>query len=281
MECDSVIVRYAEIFLKSDYVRRSFTERLVSNISHALKSSGLEAKTHLKRHRIFLSSDRASDVAVRASKVFGVHSTSPAAEVGSDYGVLAGSVVEFAKPFLEGGGSFAVRVKKPGGGYPMSTMDLERQLGSLIQEEHGNGVDLSSPDALVGVEIHGDAAYLYTRLFDGVGGLPYGSQGLLAAEVRSPRDALAAWMMMRRGCKMLVAGDREYAGRLSYYSNPDVECIGSLDDALASGVHGVVSSDNLGSLADRPCSGVSLPVYMPLIGLDDAQIGRLMDLSGL
>ncbi len=273
MDCDTVIVRYGEIFLKSGYVRRQFTRQLVGNVRHALDSSGLEAKILTKRHRIYLKSPEADKAAKRVAEVFGVKSVSPAVEVDSDPRKLAESVVE---QFRGLDGSFAVRVRRSRD-YGRSSRELESMLGARIQEEYGNPVDLSNPDVTVGVEVKSDTAYVHTASYDGFGGLPYGTQGPLAAEVNTRRGALAAWMMMRRGCLINLLGPKEYAVKLSYYSNPGVKVYGSLEEALQCSL-GLVSP---ASVEDVSMRKKDVPVYHPLIGFDDGEVEDMLSRTRL
>jgi len=51
---DLIIVRYAEIGLKSESVRRRFERQLIENIRYALDRESIAATIQTKRGRIFL-----------------------------------------------------------------------------------------------------------------------------------------------------------------------------------------------------------------------------------
>jgi thiamine biosynthesis protein ThiI len=279
MDCDTVIVRYGEIFLKSDYVRRQFTRKLVGNIKHALHQKGLTAQVTERRHRIYLSSDRAADVSKRVSHVFGVVSASPAVNVASEPAGLTDKAVEYAGSVMAEG-SFAVKARRTKD-YPLTSKELEARLGQAIKDEHSRPVDLSDPNTLIGVEVQGGRAFLYSRTDDGVGGLPYGTQGYLAAVVEDGKGALAAWMMMRRGCSILLVGDGGYAASLSRYSNPDVQVFDGIGQALASGALGVVSAETAAELDTKWGYALGVPVYRPLVGLDSDRLTNIVSAYGL
>ncbi len=61
-------------------------------------------------------------------------------------------------------------------------------------------VDLKNPDLTIGIEII-DKGYIYTEKYEGVGGLPVGTQGkvivLLSDGIDSP---VSAYLMIKRGC---------------------------------------------------------------------------------
>jgi adenylyl- and sulfurtransferase ThiI len=94
-------------------------------------------------------------------------------------------------------------------------MDVNREVGSavfLANEDKGVKVDLTNPDVTIGVEVRGRSAFVFTDRIPGPGGLPYGSGGRLLCYLGSGRDALAAWMLMRRGCRTYLYHDDDALG---------------------------------------------------------------------
>jgi len=72
---DTTIVRYGEIFLKSEYVKRMLEERLIESIK--LKSK-VPHKIIRKRHRIYIESDDPDRAGEDIANIFGVTSASAA-----------------------------------------------------------------------------------------------------------------------------------------------------------------------------------------------------------
>jgi thiamine biosynthesis protein ThiI len=65
-------------------------------------------------------------------------------------------------------------------------------------------VDLDRPDLELHVEIREGDCYLFTEVIQGTGGLPLGVEGSLVALVSGGIDSpVAAWMMMKRGCRII------------------------------------------------------------------------------
>ena len=99
--------------------------------------------------------------------------------------------------------SFGVRVKRADKGFPMRSLELERELGAHVLERRSWSVDLKDPDVWVRVGIVNGRALVSTRRHDGFGGLPVGASGrgvvLLSGGIDSP---VAAWMMMNRGLRL-------------------------------------------------------------------------------
>ncbi|MBU0761539.1 MAG: hypothetical protein KKD39_00795 [Candidatus Altiarchaeota archaeon] len=278
MTSDSVIVRYGEIFLKSPYVRGAFTARLVSNIREKTKRH--DVKVHVGRHRIFLKTYNADAVADEVSSVFGVKSASPSYSTDSDFEMLSKKVIEVCEKLL-GANSFAVRARRSSD-YIIKSQELERRLGALIVERFGNRVDLTKPDMTVGVEIQGDNAYVFLKTLQCVGGLPYGTQAAVAAHVASRNDALACWMMMRRGCTLAYAGGVEYLEKLNDFATPKMKAYESLDEAVKlGGAHAVVVGETFENIDYTRERSYGVPVFRPLLALDKVGVERLMASSKL
>jgi len=281
MDYDTVIVRYAEIFLKSDYVRRSFSNRLADNLRDALRRQGIDGKVVLGHHRLFIKAGQGEKAAQTTSNVFGVKSASPAVRASPDFDRLTESAMAFAGERVRDG-SFAVKAKRSKD-YPLDSRQMECKLGAAIVGRYGNRVDLDNPETLISVEAYADRAYLFSETFPGVGGLPYGTQGKVACQADDRLQALAAWMMMRRGCKIVLAGGAsDYAAALAGYCSPQPTAYPTLAQALEDGeVKGIVSAQTLKDIDLESEKKQGLPVFRPLIGLDESQIGSLLARAGL
>ncbi|RLI93490.1 MAG: tRNA 4-thiouridine(8) synthase ThiI [Candidatus Altiarchaeales archaeon] len=199
-----IIIRYSEIFLKSEYVKKEFENRLIDNIR--LKLGGTDGKIKIikGRHRIYIKTDDAETLAEKIRQIFGIKSLSPAIETASDMENISDCVIKLAKKVIKKGNSFAVRVKRSKD-YKLKSKDVEERLGSLILDRMECYVDLNNPDKKIFVEIYGNKAYIFHKKINGFGGLPYKTQGKLIALISGGIDSpVAAWMMMRRGCEIIA-----------------------------------------------------------------------------
>ncbi len=193
---DLWLVRYSEIFLKSDPVRRRWVSVLSSNIRAVMP--GIRIRT--ERGRIWLEGDVDPDL---LKKVFGVVSFSPV--VHGSLGDLESGLIRFCRSAgMEKARTFAVRVKRVGS-HSFTSQEMAAGCGSLIRKEFPFvKVNLASPDREIFIEIRGDDCYFYDSVFPAVGGLPLGVEGTLVALISGGIDsAVAAWMMMKRGCRIL------------------------------------------------------------------------------
>lgn len=202
MKFDHILVRYGELTLKSGN-RNTFVNQLKSNIKYALIP--LEGyKVLANRDRMYVEVTEDADVEEimrRISKVFGVHSVSPVVKVEKDIEAIKEAAVVLAKDIDEPGKTFKVDAKRSDKGFPYETFDLQQILGGEILNhiEHLT-VKVKDPDYKLLVEIRRDAAYLYSRVIKGAGGLPVGTGGktllMLSGGIDSP---VAGIEVMRRG----------------------------------------------------------------------------------
>lgn len=202
MKFDHILVRYGELTLKSGN-RNTFVNQLKSNIKYALIP--LEGyKVLANRDRMYVEVTEDADVEEimrRISKVFGVHSVSPVVKVEKDIEAIKEAAVVLAKDIDEPGKTFKVDAKRSDKGFPYETFDLQQILGGEILRhiEHLT-VKVKDPDYKLLVEIRRDAAYLYSRVIKGAGGLPVGTGGktllMLSGGIDSP---VAGIEVMRRG----------------------------------------------------------------------------------
>jgi thiamine biosynthesis protein ThiI len=96
--------------------------------------------------------------------------------------------------------SFRVEARRSKTDYPVSSSEINIEVGQRLVDEFGRKVDLTEPDATCYIEVVQGDAYVYSRRVDGPGGLPVGTAGkvvaLLSAGIDSP---VAAWRMGKRG----------------------------------------------------------------------------------
>lgn len=206
MNCDSILVRYGEIGLKSDGVRAGYERTLVRNISVALERRGVRFDGMERDWGRIVISSKDPNAAGVSARVFGVVSASPAVACEPKLEVVSEVAVEVAKKVIGEGEKFAVRPRKAGE-LDFSTQKIGEVVGAAICEglaDRKPKVNLSAPDKEIHVEIRQKRAYVFTEICEGVGGLPYGTQGRVVALVSGGIDSpVAAWLMMKRGCEVI------------------------------------------------------------------------------
>lgn len=270
-----LLVRYGELSLKSRYVRRQLEDRLVTNVQEMFAANRTECIVKVARGRLFVHADDEVAALRLVRRVFGIVSVSAAKEVPSDLDTLTKEVVAYAGPLLGAGRSFAIRPRRSGT-HPYTSQDLARILGKAMQDAiPGLAVRLAKPDIEVHVEVRGPRAYVFHEIVDGVGGLPLGSQGAALAHVGDEAGMVAAWLMMRRGCRVRVAGSEPSLNALRQW-DPRLEVLGNISAedlshrAADKGIPLVWPTDA------RPTAATTkLFVLDPLTGLSDDEVRDL------
>lgn len=197
------MVRFGELFLKSEPVRRQFMKVLIGNIRNALSSHQLEYTLGENRSRILIRTPDPALVVPVVCRIFGVVDASPALLTGPGPEALIQAAVMLGREHLQPGMRFAIRARRdqvPG----FTSQELGAMAGSaVIDAVPGVRVDLTSPEYEIFLEARRDGGIAYDIRIPGPGGLPYGTQGsllaLLSAGIDSP---VAAWLMMKRGVKV-------------------------------------------------------------------------------
>jgi thiamine biosynthesis protein ThiI len=275
---DIILARYAEVGLKSSGVRRYFESILLDNMLTALSAHGLEALINCEQGRIYITTDRIEESIPILRRVFGVASISPALITDSAMEEMQKTAAEYSRTVLREGQSFAVKARREGN-HPYKSMDVGREVGSAIflaNEDRGVRVDLTHPDVTFYVEVRERMAYIFSEYLSGPGGLPMGSQGKVVASVETERDALAAWMLMKRGCRVFISTPSEdgpgailkaWDPRLKVFVGRDMHKVLHDVKALAT-VHGygIGDMDRITGLSSQ------VPAFFPLIGMTEAEI---------
>ncbi len=206
----SVIVHYQEIALKGRN-RPWFVARLARNLREAVKDLDVTAvRVLMGRIEVVLgpSADWPT-ITGRLSAVFGVANFARAGRAPLDVDAIAAEILRdlaAAEPR-----SFRVSARRADKRFPLTSPQIEREVGGRIKEARGWHVDLGDPELTIHVEALTSEAFYYFGKKRGAGGLPVGASGrvvcLLSGGIDSP---VAAWRMMRRGCRVLFVHFHSY-----------------------------------------------------------------------
>ncbi len=204
---ESVIVHYQEIALKGRN-RPWFIERLAGALRDATADLDV-ARVRPLMGRIEVELGSAAEwpaVRERLSRIFGVANFARARSSGREIDEIAGAILRHLdEPGLDVDRvtSFRVRASRADKTYPLTSPQVEREVGGRIKAGTGWRVDLASPDLAIGVEILPDRVFYTLGKEPGQGGLPTATSGavlcLLSGGIDSP---VAAYRLMKRGCRV-------------------------------------------------------------------------------
>ncbi len=202
---NSIVVHYQEIALKGKN-RPWFIGRLVRNIHQATSDLDVAQVRALNGRIEVVLGPRAAygDVRARLERVFGIANFSIAGRTTADIETIAAALLRDLGD-REAPPSFRVSVKRSDKRFPLTSPQIEREVGGRIKSARGWHVDRSNPALTIHVEILSGEAFYFFGKDRGPGGLPSGISGRVACLLSGGIDSpVAAWRLMRRGCSVLM-----------------------------------------------------------------------------
>lgn len=275
-----ILLRFGELWLKSESVKKRFLTILQRNIRALLDFEKIKHSFRASRTRFFIETEEHENAIPVLQRVFGISSFSLVTK--TDIEGLEKEVLLLAGTFKKTD-TFVVRAKREGT-HSFTSQELERNLGALVVGKFGFKVNLTKPDNTIHVEVRNNDAYVYTEVIRGAGGLPLGAEGKVLGLITKDKKSIAAvWLIMRRGARAILVvsedGAKKHIDALRKF-DPHIKVADGtnlLDIAEEYGAKAVVvpeQLDDVGKYVDadkiRP-----LAVFRPLVGMDEKDIDKI------
>jgi thiamine biosynthesis protein ThiI len=246
--------------------------------------------------RIYIYTEKINQAIFVLKKIFGVYSISPCYITDSNLDNISKKALEVSKNFLNKNTSFAIRSSRTGS-HEFSSQDIAIRVGNDIVKAFGSTVDLTNPDIELFIETREDQSYIFTEKIDCVAGMPLGAQGKILAYMENQNSVLAAFYLIRRGCKVVFLYTDDQLKKViekfnkSWYLNSKIfklnesknnyKEINSLCKKYFCDV--VVTSHKIDKNIDEIVEfkqNIDVPVLHPVVALEDKEINqRLKDLE--
>ncbi len=207
----SIVVHYQEIALKGNN-RPWFVARLARNLRQATGDLGVrDVRVLMGRIEMILNgSGDWPAVRDRVARVFGVANFARAGRAPLDVDAIASAILADLNGPPDPR-TFRVSARRADKRFPLTSPQIEREVGGRIKEARGWTVDLSNPEFTIHVEALTDEAFYYFGKELGAGGMPVGVSGRVACLLSGGIDSpVAAWRLMRRGCRVLLVHFHSY-----------------------------------------------------------------------
>ena len=199
-----ISVSFGELFLKGAN-RKQFYNNALSHIFKNIKSIGYD-KYYTESAKLYIETDEENFEAIieQLQKVFGiayidiVYRTEKNEE--DIFEAIKKSIID---AYGEGELTFKVQTKRVDKSFKYQSPEFNMLMGDKILDEFPNlKVDIHNPDFKVFIDIKNNA-YIYSKRYAGLGGLPIGSSGngllMLSGGIDSP---VAGYLMAKRGMKV-------------------------------------------------------------------------------
>ncbi len=206
----SVVIHYGEIALKGKN-RPWFVNRLVRNIRESTRDLDIaEVRVLMGRIELVLGPGTTWEaVSARIASVFGIGNFARAGRAALEVDAIAKEILNDLGP--ENPASFRVSAKRADKRFPLSSPEIEREVGGRIKAARNWTVNLGHPEFTIRVEALTREAFYSFGTVRGPGGLPVGASGRVACLLSGGIDSpVAAWRMMRRGCRVLFVHFHSY-----------------------------------------------------------------------
>jgi len=218
VELNNIVVHYGEVALKGKN-RADFVRRLRQACEHRLARAGLRWPVREAHQYLYVKVPEVGrddlDTALEVlTEVPGVVWLAPACRLPAGEARASSGdanlepviqrLLALAQQSHVPGGRFRVSVKRADKGFPVSSGELQKQLGSeILQHTDWQHVDLHSPDRTFYVDVYPESIYVYDERLAGLGGLPPGASGRMLAMLSGGIDSpAAAYLMTKRGCAL-------------------------------------------------------------------------------
>lgn len=192
-------LHYHELALKGAN-RPRFVRALVHNARRALGELGpCRVESTGGRILVETGADMAAAVA-RAVKIPGVVHVMPVTRLPRDLDAVASAAIAEVRRLAPA--SFRVSARRNDKSFPMTSVEIDREVGARVHEALGTPVRLKGAEREVHLAVLPKEILLSAEKVGGPGGLPTGTGGRVAALLSGGMDSpVAAWRMINRGCR--------------------------------------------------------------------------------
>ncbi len=199
------VVSYSlgEVMLKGNN-RKSFIDKIIKHIKNSIKDIEHGA-IYLDMGKIYINAkeEYIDEIIEKTIDIFGIVYVSPCIRINSDMSEFEEAVLKTVEENRKQEyTTFKAHSKRADKNFSIKSMDLNREIGSIVLKNTDLKVDVHNPDMYIYCDVKKDI-YLYTKRHRARGGLPVGTNGkgllLLSGGIDSP---VAGYMMAKRGVQV-------------------------------------------------------------------------------
>ena len=290
MQLNSWILRFGELGLKSKSVRKSFQRSLRKNMLELAEKRKITLFHHVNGTQDHVSSsDSIEEVEDLLSRVIGVVAIDRIVklECGLNPESIAEQVINNSTNFGKNR-TFGVRVKRVAKTGKINSREYESRIGAkMISLDPKLSVNLTDPDEWIKLIVDNEELFQIKYRIQTCGGLPPGVQGDVLIQLSSEELMLEAFLVMRRGVRLIPVLDSnpEYIEKLSSYDpfigkrTLEHEMRGHAFDRPAWGIMGLTLKEAEPFIGKRAEAVKTTPIstLSPLTGWNQLEIQNLLE----
>lgn len=197
-----ILIRYGELSLKKTN-RNQFILKITNSIKRALKGfNDLTFESRGMRFYIHLNGTSVSDIIPILQKIPGLYSFSIVERANpniDDICSLAKSKVE--EELKSGNKTFKVETNRADKTFPMTSLEISQEVARyLFKNIPGLKADVHHPDFTLDLDVRQEGAFIFTKTYMGLGGLPAGSLGKATLMISGGIDSVVAgYLTIKKG----------------------------------------------------------------------------------
>lgn len=199
---DHILIRYGELSLKKTN-RRQFVQKVTNSIKRALKDfEALEYESRGMRFYIHLHNTPSTDVIKALQRIPGLYSFSVVERANSNIDDICASAKSLVENELkEGKKTFKVETNRADKNFPMTSLEISKEVARYLFKNIPNlQADVHNPDFTLDLDVRVEGAFLFTKTYMGMGGLPAGSLGRATLMISGGIDSVVAgYLTIKKG----------------------------------------------------------------------------------
>ncbi len=199
---DHILIRYGELSLKKTN-RRQFIQKVTNNIKRNLKNYPLlEFESRGMRFYIHLNGTDSSQIIAELEKIPGLYSFSVVNKTNENLDDICQMAKEIMEKALIGGEkTFKVETNRADKTFPYTSQEISKKVaGYLFKNIPGLIADVHNPDFTLDIDVRCEGAFLFTKTYYGLGGLPASSLGRATLMISGGIDSVVAgYLALKKG----------------------------------------------------------------------------------
>lgn len=199
---DHILIRYGELSLKKTN-RRQFIQKVTNNIKRNLKEyPNLEFESRGMRFYIHLHGSESSKIIEELKKIPGLYSFSVVNRTNAnldDICKMAKNIID--EELKEGPKTFKVETNRADKTFPMTSQEISQNVARYLFKNIPNlKADVHNPDFTLDIDVRIEGAFLFTKTYYGLGGLPASSLGRATLMISGGIDSVVAgYLALKKG----------------------------------------------------------------------------------